>query len=338
VTKILPTEQDRAQQILKYQARIREIERALQRPPEPGEFPHWRQRLSEEQLQLEEAVADLERIDSPHLTTEESFRWDQIDHDLITHKISLISREMQPKGVNETRRVLREADKTRNLGAAVPMLIETHRRLTDEWLNLTYRAYCETWAAQGKKKSAAFVRAVFQNALVSLIAVRQAAILSDLDLKSVRTRDPRYSEAKDEIVRTLRRLQADWNDKLEIEARECEHTKRVASASSREESTEVEFWHSESYQKLRFRGKDYDLTRHRRAAEVVRAIHTAQENDEKHASIEEIRKAINHKYGGNMYDWFRGTGLWNHLVIVVAKGVYRLDIPQSGRTMQKTES
>jgi len=33
------------------------------------------------------------------------------------------------------------------------------------------------------------------------------------------------------------------------------------------------------------------------------------------------------KHGGNMYDWFRGTGLWKHLVIEVERGVYRLDIP-----------
>ena len=87
------------------------------------------------------------------------------------------------------------------------------------------------------------------------------------------------------------------------------------------------FTHSDSYQQIHFRGKDYDLTSHRRAAAVVRVLDEARQRGELRVTAEVIRAGIGLKHGGKMYDWFRRTGLWKHLVIVVERGVYRLDIP-----------
>lgn len=88
----------------------------------------------------------------------------------------------------------------------------------------------------------------------------------------------------------------------------------------------TEFTHSASYQQIGFRGKDYDLTHHRRAAAVVRVLHEALQRREQTVATGVIRTRIDVKHGGNMYDWFRGTGLWKHLVIEVGRGENRLDI------------
>jgi hypothetical protein len=44
--------------------------------------------------------------------------WNQIDHELVRHKLSLISNEMQRKVASEKRRLLYEARQTGNRGAA----------------------------------------------------------------------------------------------------------------------------------------------------------------------------------------------------------------------------
>lgn len=90
------------------------------------------------------------------------------------------------------------------------------------------------------------------------------------------------------------------------------------------------FTHSDSYQKISFRGIDYDLTRHRSAAKVLRVIHEEHKRGAQTVTIDEIRSGIGLKQGGSMYDWFRGTDLWKHLVIEVERGVYRLDIHGNG--------
>jgi hypothetical protein len=152
--------------------------------------------------------------------------WNEVEY-LVSPKVALISREMQPKVVSEKRRVARESRQTGNRGATVPMLLEMHERLTDEWISRTYQVYCETWARQETSKSAEFIRVVFHKAIVPLIAVRKAAILGDFDLMSANTRDHQFSAAKGKLTHSLKGLQRDWENKLEIEARECEYAKRL---------------------------------------------------------------------------------------------------------------
>lgn len=152
--------------------------------------------------------------------------WNEIDHEMVRHKLSLISQEMQPKVVSEERRVLRECRQRGNSGAVDPTLVKLHEQLTDEWLERTYLAYCEVWAAQHKTKSADFVRAVFQNALVPLIAVRQATIIARFDQRATRKRTKSSRPEKAAIVRALTKLQGKWFDKLEIEAKTYHHSEQ----------------------------------------------------------------------------------------------------------------
>jgi hypothetical protein len=150
--------------------------------------------------------------------------WNEIDHEMVRHKLSLISQEMQPKVVSEERRVLFECRQRGNSGAVKPSLVKLHEQLTDEWLERTYEAYCEVWAAQQKTKSADFVRAVFQNALVPLIAVRRAVIITRFDQRATHKCEKSSRPETAAIVRALMNLQEKWFDKLEIEAKTCNYS------------------------------------------------------------------------------------------------------------------
>jgi hypothetical protein len=107
--------------------------------------------------------------------------WTEIDHTLVRHKLSLISQEMQPKSVREIQRALAVARKSGNSGSIGPSLVDAHVALTDEWIDRVYQAYCEVWVIQGNSKSARFIRAVFERAVVPLIEVRQGAICSQIE-------------------------------------------------------------------------------------------------------------------------------------------------------------
>src|SRR5262249_8272982 len=142
-------------------------------------------------------------------------------------KLSLIASEMQAKVVSEERTALFECRTRGNSGSIKPTLVELHVRLTDEWLERTYQAYSEVWTIQGNEKSAEFIRAVFDNALVPLLWARQGTIISGFQLTGVRTRDNSYGPTGDELVRALRRFRSKWWDKLEIEARACEYVDKT---------------------------------------------------------------------------------------------------------------
>jgi hypothetical protein len=150
--------------------------------------------------------------------------WKEIDHEIAAHKLSLVAADMQAK-------VMRQK---KNSGPADPALVELHVSLTEEWLERTYQAYCEVWNLQQKTKTAGFIRAVFQKALVPLIASRQGSILNEFDLHASRTQTPPNSSAKDELIRALGRLRGKWWDKLEIEAKACEHRERQSRIEAAE--------------------------------------------------------------------------------------------------------
>jgi hypothetical protein len=82
---------------------------------------------------------------------------------------------------------------------------------------------------------------------------------------------------------------------------------------------------SPTYQKLTFRGKEYDLTGHKYAADIVRVLHQSATKGEPGLTIAQLRKKADLSHNGTMYDWLRGTGLWKTL-IVKSRDLYRLDI------------
>jgi hypothetical protein len=82
---------------------------------------------------------------------------------------------------------------------------------------------------------------------------------------------------------------------------------------------------SPTYQNLTFRDKEYDLTGHKYAADIVRVLHQSSAKGIPGLTIAQIRKEAKLPHNGTMYDWFRATGLWKTLV-VKSRDLYRLDI------------
>lgn len=159
--------------------------------------------------------------------------WSEIDHEILRHKLSLISSEMQAKVASEERNALFECRKRGNSGSIKPTLLELHVKLTDEWLERVYQAYCDVWNIQGNTKSAAFIRAVFEKALVPLLLTRQGAIVGEFEMIAIRTRDHSYGPVCDELARSLQRLRSKWWDKLEIEAGACKYAPKANSSASK---------------------------------------------------------------------------------------------------------
>ncbi len=159
--------------------------------------------------------------------------WNQIDHELVGHKLSLISSDLQPRAFSDENRVRSELRQTGNGGGLASQLVTVHVQLTDEWIARTYEAYCETWHTQGKQKSAAFIRAVFQGALVPLVAIRQSATLSHF----ARTQGHSCAIAGGYLVRSLTKLRGAWWDKLEIEAEACKYLARQPLSQETNDAT-----------------------------------------------------------------------------------------------------
>ena len=97
------------------------------------------------------------------------------------------------------------------------------------------------------------------------------------------------------------------------------------SAPTVSRNASVIFSASPTYQTLTFRGKEYDLTGHKYAADILKVLHQSAMKGEPGLTIGQIRKQADLPHNGTMYDWFRGTGLWKTL-IVKSRDLYCLDI------------
>lgn len=84
---------------------------------------------------------------------------------------------------------------------------------------------------------------------------------------------------------------------------------------------------SPTYQQIIFRGKEFDLTQYRHAPRILKVLHESINHGDTGMTTKQIREKAKLPHNGKMYDWFRGTGLWKHLVISIGKDLYRLDIP-----------
>ena len=98
----------------------------------------------------------------------------------------------------------------------------------DEQARRVYEIYCDVWEKQGYVKSAAFVRAVYARAVVSVLRARTGAIASEFSRFATRTNFP--AAIRNAHLQSLRmnmqRLEDRWRRRLEIEAKECEYAEQ----------------------------------------------------------------------------------------------------------------
>jgi hypothetical protein len=158
------------------------------------------------------------------------FHWELIDHRLVGLKLTNLAEEMLQSIRAEIGQI--QFDNLRNSNSqAVPTpIIAMHLRRTDESIEKTYRTYCKVWEKQDGKKTADFVRAVSANAIPVIISARTNAVIAGLSDQCARTGSPiePHNARMETFKRSMNRLAARWARRLEIEARECEHSESAS--------------------------------------------------------------------------------------------------------------
>jgi hypothetical protein len=156
------------------------------------------------------------------------FKWEDIDHSLVGLKLTNLSEEMHHQIKAAERRI--QFENLRNLNSlAVPSLIlEMKERRTEEFVQKVYELYCDVWHTQGRKKSAAFLRAVYGGGILPVLRAQAGSITSEFAMFARRTNFP--SQVRDATLQGLglrmKRLEARWLRRIEAEAKECEHIDR----------------------------------------------------------------------------------------------------------------
>ncbi len=135
----------------------------------------------------------------------------------------------------EERQIRFDNRQNQNSQAVPTLLVQMHLRRTDEYIEKTYKIYCDVWEKQGYLKTAAFIRAVSKHTIPLVISVRTGAVISQLSAQRSRTgahiepHDARVTSFK----QAMERLAGRWVKRLRIEARECEHAERVMRRAER---------------------------------------------------------------------------------------------------------
>src|ERR1019366_50869 len=152
--------------------------------------------------------------------------WGLIDHALVGLKLTNLAEEMHESIRAEIGQIQFDNLGNSNSQAVPTLIIAMHLRRTDEWIEETYRAYCDGWEKQGHQKTADFIRAVSSHAIPTIISARTGAVISQLSGQRARTAsliEP-HNARMVSFKQSMSRLAARWARKLEIEAKECEHS------------------------------------------------------------------------------------------------------------------
>jgi hypothetical protein len=203
--------------INKRMVRIEEINGILAREKPSGGLM---QALIEERSLLEEVVAEL-RADRKRLqlqNADSSFRWEDIDQRILSHKTNEIAEEMHKRAAAVQRRIAHETAQSGNSAGYLPRWIDFHEQLANEWAEKVYTAHCEAWIAQNRRISPAFIRAVRDLAVAQTLAARKSSVQFEIGLRAVRIGDsgnPQNSAIIGTWIRRMDRLAARWNSKLE---------------------------------------------------------------------------------------------------------------------------
>ncbi len=161
------------------------------------------------------------------------FRWEDIDHSLVSLGLTNLAEEMQSQIEADERRIQFENRGNLNGNAVPSLVLKMKQDRADESARRTYEIYCDVWQKQGYMKSAAFVRAVCARGIVPVFRARKGAIAAQFAMFAGRTSFP--PALRDATMKgfqlNMQRLEDRWRRRLEIEAKECEHAEKIARLS-----------------------------------------------------------------------------------------------------------
>jgi hypothetical protein len=147
-----------------------------------------------------------------------SFRFQQLDHRLLSPKIETLAKQMHKRIADAEREIASEASRRNNVGYYLPKLIAVHEELSDEWAEKLYAAYCNAWREQNRQITPEFIRAIRDTTMLQFFGARNSAVTGQLDLHGIRTRQPLNTGVMGSWHRKMRRLLAKWRANLEAEA------------------------------------------------------------------------------------------------------------------------
>jgi hypothetical protein len=172
---------------------------------------------------------------APPATPEHTFRWEDLDHQLINLKLGSLSEQMQAAIAEDERLVQTEAAKKGNSAYFLPAFFEKQEKRTREWARKVYETYCEVWQLQGGTRTLAFVKAVYERAVVPLIAARQGGAESQVMLRATRmgsTHNPQLPAALGQWHRQIQNLRVSLWREFEIETSEWKYTLAAQQAGA----------------------------------------------------------------------------------------------------------
>src|ERR1700694_4598339 len=153
----------------------------------------------------------------------DDFRWVDIDHRLLSPKISDLAEEMHKRIAAGERKAEFDTRQSGNAAGYLTRLFDFHQRLTDEWAERLYAAHRDAWLQQNRTVSPSFIRGVRDRAIAQLIAARKSTVQAGVSLRGTRIGQQPNPIALGEWNRRMDRLAARWNRKLEAEAVACEY-------------------------------------------------------------------------------------------------------------------
>jgi len=160
-----------------------------------------------------------------------AFRWEDIDHSLLRLRLLDLAEEMHSQIRADENRIHFENRGNLNSNAVPSLVLKMKQDRADEQARRVYETYCDIWEKQGHVKSAAFVRAVYARAVVSVLRARTNAIAFEFARFATSTNFPAaIGEAHLQSLRqNMQRLEDRWRRRVEIEAKEWEHAEQRLS-------------------------------------------------------------------------------------------------------------
>lgn len=174
------------------------------------------------------------------------FRWEDIDHSLVSLKLTDLAEDMRRLTEADERRIQFENRGNLNSNAVPSLVLKMKQERADDWARIGYEIYCEVWQTQGYAKSAAFVRAVFAQGIIPVLRARANGIIGQFSLFAQRTNFPStiYNAHALSIRLNMQRLEDRWRRRLEAEAKECEHAERMKKLGAIETSSSLQQNHA----------------------------------------------------------------------------------------------
>jgi hypothetical protein len=165
-----------------------------------------------------------------------TFRWDGIDHKLVSLRLTDLAEEMRAQIEADERRIRFENHGNLNRNAVPSLVLKMKQDRADDMARSVYEIYCNVWQTQGHAKSAAFLRAVYLHGLVPVLRGRTGGIASEFAMFATRTSFPvELGNAHlQSLRRNMHRLESRWHRRIEIEAKELEHAERTAPLAQQE--------------------------------------------------------------------------------------------------------